>query len=173
MSTWLSLGYHVSQFLTGHGSFAANLWRFGCADRPGCDCGGPEKSMEHVLTECPTHQELRERVLSALAAGELWPHCARDIVWRRGFAALRAFALGTSLGRARGCQCHTWALTSDANRPLLLLEALGLLARRDHHGPYGGSFSIPVSRRCDVGEMGSPYCSLLAANWWWWKLHGG
>ena len=99
MSTWISPGYHVSQFLTGHGSFAANLWRFGCADRPGCDCGGPEESMEHVLTECPTHQELRERVLPALAAGERWPDCARDLVSRRGFAALRAFALGVALKR--------------------------------------------------------------------------
>ena len=89
---WISPGYHVSQFLTGHGDFAANLWRLGLSDGPGCSCGAAEESMAHVLTECMHFTEPRSKLHLALGVEVHWPSVARHLVTRTGYKAFDEFA---------------------------------------------------------------------------------
>lgn len=45
--------HYVTQFMTGHGSFAHYLWRIGKRDTAQCDyCPYPDDTLEHTLMEC-------------------------------------------------------------------------------------------------------------------------
>ena len=96
MRTFLTFGadlnVHVSQFLTGHGDFAANLWPLGLSDGPGCSCGASEESMVHVLTECMHFTEPRSKLHLALGVEVHWPSVVRHLVTRTGYKAFDEFA---------------------------------------------------------------------------------
>lgn len=49
----------MTQALTGHGGFAAYLYRFKCKSSPSCICSDEEESIQHLLLECPQHEAAR------------------------------------------------------------------------------------------------------------------
>lgn len=61
------VGYLITQFLSGHGSFKAYLYKMEKCDTPYCpECTSVNETPEHVLFECPrferTRAELRLRM---------------------------------------------------------------------------------------------------------------
>lgn len=71
---WVIPDHYTSQFMTGHGDFAASLCRFGLKSVARCECGCPEETSEHVLYWCPLFSQEREKLVAkVLAAGADWP----------------------------------------------------------------------------------------------------
>ncbi|KAF0702538.1 Reverse transcriptase domain-containing protein, partial [Aphis craccivora] len=71
---WVIPDHYTSQFMTGHGDFAASLCRFGLKSEARCKCGCPEETSEHVLYWCPLFSREREKLVAkVLAAGADWP----------------------------------------------------------------------------------------------------
>ena len=50
-SAWSKL----NRLRSGVGRFNANLYRWGLAESPACDCGSEEQSADHVITDCPLY----------------------------------------------------------------------------------------------------------------------
>lgn len=81
------VGYHLSQFLTGHGAFGSYLYRIGKADTPNClTCaGGVEESPEHAIFVCPRYNDERVDLasgMSTLSADNLIARmCANKDFW--------------------------------------------------------------------------------------------
>lgn len=54
------LGYHLTQFLTGHGSFGSFLHKIGKRGDPSCfHCDAEVDTVDHTLRECPAWSEDR------------------------------------------------------------------------------------------------------------------
>uniref|UniRef100_A0ABD2W826 Reverse transcriptase zinc-binding domain-containing protein n=1 Tax=Trichogramma kaykai TaxID=54128 RepID=A0ABD2W826_9HYME len=74
----LELGYvkpdhYTSQFLTGHGDFAAKLCKMRLVESPNCSCGELD-SMWHTLCECELLADQREELRRAIHdIGQPWP----------------------------------------------------------------------------------------------------
>lgn len=60
-SKWVTPGYYVTQFLSGHGDFKHKLQFFGLKSSGFCECGELE-TVEHVLFVCELWENLRNRV---------------------------------------------------------------------------------------------------------------
>ncbi|CAL1681048.1 unnamed protein product [Lasius platythorax] len=57
---WGSMGYHLSQMLTGHGSFNHYLHRIGKRLDESCwHCDAELDTVEHTIQECPAWEESR------------------------------------------------------------------------------------------------------------------
>ena len=50
-----NISFWLGQALTGHGVFAAYLFKYRRRDDPGCPCGAAEETVKHVLRLCPRH----------------------------------------------------------------------------------------------------------------------
>lgn len=56
---WIETDYYVTQILSGHGDFNANLHSMKLRDESECECGREDTS-RHMLVECDTFVDLRE-----------------------------------------------------------------------------------------------------------------
>ena len=82
---WVSTNHYVTQFLTGHGDFAAKLAKLGIRRTATCACGEEEETADHVLLHCRRFEEERLQLRKKCQGnGATWPPeiralCARDI----------------------------------------------------------------------------------------------
>jgi hypothetical protein len=53
--------------VTGHGNIKSYLYRFKIIGAPNCSCGNDNQTTEHILLECATLHEDRERLIAAVA----------------------------------------------------------------------------------------------------------
>ena len=53
LTTPLVLNFHVTQALSGHGTFGTYLYKYKRRESAACVCGFPEQSPEHVFMTCP------------------------------------------------------------------------------------------------------------------------
>jgi len=91
---WVTPDHYTSQFMTGHGDFAASLHRFGLAREASCKCGYQEDTSEHMLYNCPLFSREREiLVAEAHMAGADWP-CGDEFMTssKAMFLAFKDFA---------------------------------------------------------------------------------
>ena len=71
---WIRPSHHVTQLLTGHGSFRFKLHALGLIEDPQCNCHQPEEdTVQHVLYTCTKYNAFR-RPLQEVAQ-------IRDVVW--------------------------------------------------------------------------------------------
>ena len=64
------VGYHLSQFLSGHGCFRSYLYRFKRSEAQSCIyCGGDRDTAEHTVFECPRWE--CHRINLGLEVGEV------------------------------------------------------------------------------------------------------
>jgi hypothetical protein len=74
LSLPLPLDHYTTQFLTGHGDFNAKLNGFRLREGAECSCGLGDETVEHVIFECPVHEEERDRLKrSVIAPTGIWP----------------------------------------------------------------------------------------------------
>lgn len=59
------MDHYLTQFVTGHGRFKANLKRFNLVEEDMCGCGELETA-SHVLMECPLQEESRRELREVL-----------------------------------------------------------------------------------------------------------
>lgn len=55
------MDHYLTQFVTRHGNFKANLRRFNLVEEETCRCGELETA-SHILMECPLHEEGRREL---------------------------------------------------------------------------------------------------------------
>ncbi|GBP07130.1 Retrovirus-related Pol polyprotein from type-1 retrotransposable element R1 4 [Eumeta japonica] len=55
-----------TQILTGHGHFRKRLYVMKLSESKECDCGWSEETRDHVLWDCPLHNEFREDLMDEL-----------------------------------------------------------------------------------------------------------
>ncbi|XP_023232948.1 uncharacterized protein LOC111632684 [Centruroides sculpturatus] len=79
----------TTQVLTGHGNFAAYLFRFGKTDTNTCECdNASEGTVEHFLYDCAKHENKRLPFMGkCLAEGQNWPPKTAEVfsnnkLWR-------------------------------------------------------------------------------------------
>lgn len=76
LAEWLArrhggMGYHLSQMLTGHGSFGHFLHRIGKRDSESClHCGAESDTLEHTIQTCPAWMESRTQLRRSLKTNE-------------------------------------------------------------------------------------------------------
>ena len=71
---WIRHSHHVTQLLTGHGSFKFKLYALGLIEDPHCNCHQPaEDNDQHVLYTYTQYNAFR-RLLQEVAQ-------IRDVVW--------------------------------------------------------------------------------------------
>lgn len=72
---WVRPGHHVTQLMTGHGSFRAKLASFGLAEDRMCHCYQPgEDDARHVLYDCTNYNGFRGRLRErAQTEDVVWP----------------------------------------------------------------------------------------------------
>jgi hypothetical protein len=89
----LQPSHWISQFLTGHGNFAARLHEFGLiVDGPGCTCGHDHQDVEHILWDCPL-MEFERAELFARVRPHTGPIGHGDLVaTEANFSAFEKFA---------------------------------------------------------------------------------
>ena len=77
--------FALAQALSGHGVFAAYLYRFKRQETPKCPCGYIEEMPEHLFTQCAVYQ-LGRPATPVSAANQEWRLYLRDTVcelWRK------------------------------------------------------------------------------------------
>lgn len=91
-SCWMP-DHYVTQFLTGHGNFASWLFLRGIVNSERlCDCGS-EESMQHILLDCPIHQNKRVALWSVIRNEHReWPHVAGQLVSAKARKLFATFA---------------------------------------------------------------------------------
>lgn len=88
---WGGLTYRMTQIISGHGCFAAYLYRIGKEETRNCHyCDDPEDTAQHILESCPAWAEEREE-LDAIGPNLLLPAIIRTILYseelRRAFSS--------------------------------------------------------------------------------------
>lgn len=79
VATWIGRkagapSYHLTQILTGHGSFGSFLHRIGRKDSAECAyCQYHTDDAQHTLTTCPKWYDLRNRLAQALGVVQITP----------------------------------------------------------------------------------------------------
>ena len=97
LSIPIELDHYTTQYLTGHGNFAAKLHSLGLRDSPNCSCGEGMDDPEHAIYKCTRWNEQRTRLVQTLTEeGFAWP-CEPDVFTRtrKSYSALRRFAKET------------------------------------------------------------------------------
>lgn len=91
---WIKPDHYVTQILTGHGNFAANLIRFNLAEDDLCACEDSEQdTMYHMLYTCPRYTDARLLLHEAARnANEVWAPDLKFWTLKNSFPALKAFA---------------------------------------------------------------------------------
>ena len=64
----------IFRLRTGHCRLRSHLYRLGLSHTPNCPCETGPHTPEHVLQDCPLHQDLRTQLWpdGATLAGKLW-----------------------------------------------------------------------------------------------------
>jgi len=91
------MDYFATQLLSGHGDFNGKLHQFNLRGEAACRCGSPEQTAEHLLFECPTVGQEREKLkVTARTAGADWP-CDPEFMTRSEvmFQVVKQFAKAT------------------------------------------------------------------------------
>jgi len=97
LSIPMELDHYVTQYLTGHGNFAARLHSLKLIDSPDCSCGEGTDDPEHAIYKCRRWNEQRTRLVQKLIEeGFVWP-CEPDVFTktRKTYSAIRKFAKET------------------------------------------------------------------------------
>jgi hypothetical protein len=97
LSIPMELDHYVTQYLTGHGNFAARLYSLKLKDSPDCSCGNGTDDPEHAIYKCQRWNEQRTRLVQTLMEeGFAWP-CEPDVFTktRKTYSAIRKFAKET------------------------------------------------------------------------------
>jgi len=101
LSIPMELDHYITQYLTGHGNFAAKLHSLGLTDKPDCGCGGGIDDPEHALYTCNRWKEKRQNLINTVIdEGGTWP-CDPDklISTRKIYNALRRYSKETLLAK--------------------------------------------------------------------------
>ena len=80
----------VTTIVTGHGNIKSSLHRFKITDTPNCPCGNGNQTTEHILLECATLQEDRERLIAERAKTDDWP-ISKDMLIKKHYKAFAKF----------------------------------------------------------------------------------
>ncbi|CAI6370882.1 unnamed protein product [Macrosiphum euphorbiae] len=102
LDTPLYLNHYITQYLSGHGDFAAKLSKLGLKDTPNCACGQGTDDPEHSIFHCNRWMLQREHLVEAvLSEGENWP-CQPDVLikTRRIYDAFVSFAKTTLIEKS-------------------------------------------------------------------------
>lgn len=110
---WLSrrhgeLSYHLTQLLTGHGSFGSYLQRIGKAAHPGCFyCDHECDDAEHTMLHCGRWDDERSRLYNtqgmvAPQPGEVINAALADVAAWRALLDFAAVVMGTKEAEERG-----------------------------------------------------------------------
>lgn len=78
-ATWVQPSHYVTQILTGHGNFGANLARRGLRDCGDCVVCGVPDTPAHFLLECVDFEPQREIIREACGGLE-WKEAAEELV---------------------------------------------------------------------------------------------
>jgi len=97
----LELDHYVTQYLTGHGNFAAKLHSLSLRDSPNCSCGEGNDDAEHAIYKCSRWNERRQSLMRTLTEeGRAWPcEPAEFTKTRKIYSALRRFARYTLISK--------------------------------------------------------------------------
>jgi len=76
--------------VTGHGNIKSYLHRFKIIATPNCPCGNGNQTTEHILLECATLQEDRERLIAEVAKIYDWP-ISKDKLIKKHYKAFAKF----------------------------------------------------------------------------------
>lgn len=99
----MELDYYVTQYLIGHGNFAAKLHQLGLKNSPDCRCQQGPDNPEHAIYKCIRNAEPREYLKRALEEeGERWP-CDPSVLIksRKIYNKFRKYARDTLLAKAQ------------------------------------------------------------------------
>jgi len=97
IETPLFLNHYITQYLTGHGNFAAKLFSFKLKDSPDCVCQSGIDDVEHSIYDCQRWSRQRENLIRTITTeGESWP-CELQILvkTKRIYKAFVKFARET------------------------------------------------------------------------------
>ena len=73
LHTKINLTQNFTTMVTEHGNIKSYLHRFEIIDTPNCPRGNGNQTTEHILLECATLQEDRERLIAEVAKTDDWP----------------------------------------------------------------------------------------------------
>jgi len=76
--------------VTDHGNIKSYLHRFKIIDTPNCPCGNGNQTTGHILLECATLQEDRERLIAEVAKTD---DCliSKDVLIKKHYKAFAKF----------------------------------------------------------------------------------
>lgn len=61
-SKWIYTNHHVTQFLSGHGDFAAKLKQFKLTEQSLCSCGRNDETPQHILFTSTLYEDERSQL---------------------------------------------------------------------------------------------------------------
>lgn len=77
---WIRPNHALTQCLSGHGNFQANLWNRGLTDSPLCRCGDRD-TVQHAVLQCHHLDDLRMELQRAAAQDGLrWPLTLSELI---------------------------------------------------------------------------------------------
>lgn len=71
---------NLASILTGHGKLRSYYYRFRISENPGCPCGAPDQTVDHLLWDCQILNQQRSVFKEATRSGRNWPINYRDII---------------------------------------------------------------------------------------------
>ena len=77
-------------FRSGHGNIKVYLYSFKIMEAPNCPCGNDNQTAEHILLECETLKEKRERLIAKVAKAGNWP-INKEIIIKKHYKAFAKF----------------------------------------------------------------------------------
>jgi len=86
----IHLTQNFTTMITGHGNIKAYLYRFKIIEAPNCPCRNDNQTAEHILLECATLKEDRERLIAAVAKTDNWP-VNKEMLIKKHYKAFAKF----------------------------------------------------------------------------------
>jgi len=90
LHTKINLTQNFTTMVMGRGNIKSYLHRFKIIDTSNCPCGNGHQTMEHILLECATLQEDRERLIAEVAKTGDWP-ISKDMLIKKHYKAFAKF----------------------------------------------------------------------------------
>jgi len=90
LHTKIKLTQNFTTMVTGHGNIKSYLHRFKIIDTPNCPCGNGNQTTEHILLDCATLQEDRDRLIAEIAKTDDWP-IRKDMLIKKHYKAFAKF----------------------------------------------------------------------------------
>lgn len=89
---WYKPNHFTSQFITGHGNFAASLFKRKIMDSNMCECGEIEDDI-HVAFQCPNWNNERKPILDRMTSKAVgWPPKAEVLMEKEFLVLFEEFA---------------------------------------------------------------------------------